>query len=192
VEASLRRLQTDHIDLYQAHKDDEDTPLEETLEAFAALIKEGKVRSSARRTTAPPRLPKRWTPASGWACRATRALQPLYNLYDRAVFEKSCSRCASRGRGRDQLLRAGGRLPHRQVPQPEDAAKSPRGGGTTKKYLNERGLKILAALDKVAKRTAVTPAQVAVAWQMAQPGVTRRSPARPRSRSSTSSRARPP
>ncbi|MFZ9285695.1 MAG: aldo/keto reductase [Burkholderiaceae bacterium] len=173
VEDSLRRLQTDCIDLYQSHDDDADTPLEETLGAFADLIRAGKVRAIGASNYSAPRLELALQTSARLALPRYESLQPLYNLYDRAVFEDALRPLCQReqvGVISFYALAAGflsGKYRSRA-----DIGKSARGINTTTKYLNPRGLKILAALDAVAQRHGSTPAQVAVAWVMAQPGVT--------------------
>ncbi|MFZ9509979.1 MAG: aldo/keto reductase [Burkholderiaceae bacterium] len=173
VEDSLRRLQTDCIDLYQSHDDDADTPLEETLGAFADLIRAGKVRAIGASNYTAPRLELALQTSARLALPRYESLQPLYNLYDRAVFEDALGPLCRReqvGVISFYALAAGflsGKYRSRA-----DIGKSARGINTTTKYLNPRGLKILAALDAVAQRHGSTPAQVAVAWVMAQPGVT--------------------
>jgi len=173
VEDSLRRLQTDCIDLYQSHDDDADTPLEETLGAFADLIRAGKVRAIGASNYTAPRLELALQTSARLALPRYESLQPLYNLYDRAVFEDALRPLCQReqvGVISFYALAAGflsGKYRSRA-----DIGKSARGINTTTKYLNPRGLKILAALDAVAQRHGSTPAQVAVAWVMAQPGVT--------------------
>ena len=172
VEDSLRRLQTDHIDLYQAHKDDEGTPLDETLEAFAALVKAGKVRVIGASNYSAARLQEALDTSRRLGLPRYETLQPLYNLYDRGVFEKDLQPlCVREGVGVINFYALAAGFLTGKYRKPEDAAKSPRGGGTTKKYLNERGLKILAALDKVAAQTGSTPGRVAIAWLMAQKAV---------------------
>ena len=172
VEDSLRRLQTDRIDLYQAHKDDEGTPLEETLEAFAALVKEGKVRVLGASNYSAARLQQALETSTRLGLPRYETLQPLFNLYDRAVFEKELQPlCLREGVGVINFYALAAGFLTGKYRTPEDAAKSPRGAGTTKKYLNERGLKILGALDKVAARLGCTAGQVAIAWNMAQPAV---------------------
>lgn len=173
VEDSLRRLQTDHIDLYQSHDDDADTPLEETLGTFADLIREGKVRAIGASNYSAARLEQALQTSARLGLPRYESLQPLYNLYDRAVFEDALGPLCRReqvGVISFYALAAGflsGKYRSRA-----DIGKSARGVNTTNKYLNPRGLKILAALDAVAARHGTTPAQVAVAWVMAQPGVT--------------------
>ncbi|MFL6694522.1 MAG: aldo/keto reductase [Ramlibacter sp.] len=172
VEDSLRRLQTDRIDLYQSHKDDEATPLAESLEAFAALVKEGKVRVIGASNYSAARLQEALETSNRLGLPRYETLQPLFNLYDRAVFEKDLQPlCVREGVGVINFYALAAGFLTGKYRKPEDAAKSPRGAGTTKKYLNERGLKILAALDQVAQKLGSTPGRVAIAWNMAQPAV---------------------
>jgi len=168
VEDSLTRLRTDYIDLYQAHRDDPDTPQEETGEAFASLVAAGKVRAIGASNFAAPRLASANALAGrhGWPRYET--LQPLYNLYDRVAFEgELAAACAA---GDISVIPyyglASGFLTGKYRSE-ADLAKSPRGRGV-KKYLTDRGLGILAALDAVGARLGATPAQVALAWLMAK------------------------
>ena len=172
VDASLSRLHVDAIDLYQSHWDDEKTAFEETLETYARLIEQGKVRAIGASNLTAARLSQALDVSARDRLPRYETLQPLYNLYDRDTFE---------GALRDLCLRedvgvityfslAAGFLTGKYRSE-KDYTKSPRGPGM-KKYLNERGLRILDALDDVASRLYATPAQVALAWLMAQPGVT--------------------
>jgi aryl-alcohol dehydrogenase-like predicted oxidoreductase len=173
VEASLRRLHIDCIDLYQAHRDDEGTPLEATLEAFARLVDEGKVRAIGASNYSAARLQEALATSARLKLPRFESLQPLYNLYDRAVFEDELQALCRReevGVINYYALAAG--FLSGKYRTAEDVAKSPRGKNVVQKYLNARGERILAALDQAARRTGSTPAQVAVAWVMAQPGVT--------------------
>ena len=172
VDDSLRRLQTDRIDLYQAHKDDEATPLEETLEAFAALIKQGKVRAIGASNYSAARLREALDTSTRMGLPRYETLQPLYNLYDRAVFEQDLQPlCVQEGLGVINFYALAAGFLTGKYRQAGDAAKSARGESTTKKYLNDRGLRILSALDDVAKQVGSTPGQVAIAWVMARPAV---------------------
>ena len=173
VEASLRRLNVERIDLYQAHRDDESTPLEATLQAFARLAEEGKVAVLGASNYTAPRLAEALQVSARQGLPRYESLQPLYNLYDRAEFEAELQALCRReqlGVMNFYALAAG--FLTGKYRKPEDAAKSPRGGGVVKKYLNERGQKILAALDAAARENACTPGQAAIAWLLAQPGVT--------------------
>jgi len=173
VDASLKRLKTDHIDLYQSHDDDPETPLSDTAEAFAALIKAGKVRAIGASNFTAPRLAEALDVAEKQGLPRYESLQPLYNLYDRAVFEKDLEPlCVDRGVGVINFYALAAGFLTGKYRSEADAAKSARGANTTRKYLNPRGLRILDALDKAAKATGATPGQIAIAWQIARPSVT--------------------
>jgi aryl-alcohol dehydrogenase-like predicted oxidoreductase len=172
VEASLRRLHVDCIDLYQAHRDDESTPLEETLDAFGRLIAEGKVRAIGASNYTAPRLRAALETSARLGLPRYESLQPLYNLYDRFEFEEDLQALCRRehvGVINYYALAAG--FLTGKYRSPEDAAKSPRGKMVVQKYLDPRGQRILRALDEAAERSGGTPAQVAIAWVMAQPGI---------------------
>ena len=173
VEDSLRRLQTDHIDLYQSHDDDADTPLAETLAAFGELINAGKVRAIGASNYSAPRLAEALEISARNGLPRYETLQPLYNLYDRAVFEDElASLCLRQGVGVINFYALAAGFLTGKYRTAADAEKSTRGTSTTAKYLNQRGLRILSALDGVATRYGRTPAQVAIAWLMAQSAVT--------------------
>jgi aryl-alcohol dehydrogenase-like predicted oxidoreductase len=173
VDASLKRLQTDHIDLYQSHDDDADTPIAESLGAFGELIKAGKVRAIGASNYTAPRLKEALDIAEREGLPRYESLQPLYNLYDRAVYEDALEPlCLERGVGVINFYALAAGFLTGKYRSAADAAKSARGASTTKKYLNPRGLRILDALDKVAKAQGATPGQVALAWQIARPSIT--------------------
>ena len=173
VEDSLRRLQTDHIDLYQAHIDDAQTPLVDTLGAFDDLIKAGKVRVIGASNYTAPRLALALETSQKLGLARYESLQPLYNLYDRAVFEEALEPlCLQHGVGVINYYALASGFLTGKYRSEKDAAKSAGGSNAIAKYLNPRGLKILAALDEVAAAHKVKPGQVALAWQMARPGVT--------------------
>jgi len=173
VEDSLRRLQVDCIDLYQAHVDDGKTPLEETLEAFAQLIKAGKVRAIGASNYSAARLAQALETGKRLGLPRYESLQPLYNLYDRTVFERELQPlCVKEEVGVINFYALAAGFLSGKYRKPQDAAQSARGANTVKKYLNERGLKILAALDEAAQRVGSTPARVAIAWVMARPAIT--------------------
>lgn len=173
VDASLRRLQTDVIDLYQAHKDDPAVPLEDTLGAFARLVEQGKVRAIGASNYTAPRLAEALATSARLGLPRYESLQPPYNLHDRAEFEQDLQAlCQREGLGvMNYYALAAGFLSGKYRGE-GDAARSPRGAGVMKKYMNERGRRILAALDAAAQYTGATPAQVAIAWLLARPGVT--------------------
>jgi aryl-alcohol dehydrogenase-like predicted oxidoreductase len=172
VEASLRRLQTDYIDLYQSHIDDADTTLEETLGAFGDLIRQGKVRAIGASNYTAARLSQALDLAERDGLPRYASLQPLYNLYDRAVFEDDLAPlCVQRGVGAITYFSlASGFLSGKYRAQ-QDLAGRAR-GPRVEKYLNARGTAILEALDEVAAAQRSTPASVALAWLMGRPGVT--------------------
>ncbi len=173
VDASLTRLKTDHIDLYQSHDDDADTPLEDSLGAFADLITAGKVRAIGASNYTAPRLAEALDVSEKLGLPRYESLQPLYNLYDRAVFEDALEPlCLARGVGVINFYALAAGFLTGKYRSDADAGKSQRGANTTKKYLNERGLRILDALDAAAKALGATPGQVALAWQMARPAIT--------------------
>jgi aryl-alcohol dehydrogenase-like predicted oxidoreductase len=173
VDASLRRLKTDHIDLYQAHEDDAATPLEDTLGAFAELIKVGKVRAIGASNYSAPRLAQALDVAQRARLPRYECLQPHYNLYDRAAYEDELEPlCVKHGLGVINYYALASGFLTGKYRSEADAAKSPRGAGAIGKYLNPRGLRILDALDKAAKQYSSTPGQIALAWQIARPSLT--------------------
>ncbi|RYX95045.1 MAG: aldo/keto reductase [Comamonadaceae bacterium] len=173
VEDSLRRLQTDRIDLYQSHDDDAETPLADSLGAFTELIKAGKVGAIGASNFTAARLAEALDVSESQGLARYESLQPLYNLYDRAVFEDDLAPlCLARGVGVINFYALAAGFLTGKYRSADDAAKSKRGASTTGKYLNDRGLRILAALDEVAARYSCTPGQAAIAWLMAQPAVT--------------------
>jgi aryl-alcohol dehydrogenase-like predicted oxidoreductase len=172
VEASLKRLQTDHIDLYQSHRDDPATPAEETLEAYAQLIQQGKVRVIGCSNFTAERTRESLAASSKHDWPRYESLQPHYNLYERAAYETTLEPLA--------LQENLGVIPYYSLASgfltgkyrsQDDLKKSPR-GQTVKKYLNDRGFRILQALDQVAERRQSKPAQVALAWLMARKSIT--------------------
>lgn len=172
VEDSLRRLQTDHIDLYQAHKDDPETPLEETLGAFHELIEQGKVRTIGASNYSAARLSEALKVSKDNSLSAYQSLQPEYNLCERAGFEDALEPvCREAGIGVIPYYSLASGFLTGKYRSEADLAKSARGQGV-KKYLNDRGFRILAALDDVAARYSSTPARVAIAWLLARPSVT--------------------
>ena len=172
VEDSLRRLQVEAIDLYQSHWDDETTPLEETLAAYATLIAQGKVRAIGASNLTAARLTEALAVSQAHALPRYLTLQPHYNLVERSLFEGALAALCQRERIGviPYYALAAGFLTGKYRSE-ADVGKSPRGGGA-KKYLDERGMRILDALDAVAARLDATPAQVALAWLMTRPGVT--------------------
>ncbi|WP_374533834.1 aldo/keto reductase [Phenylobacterium sp.] len=172
VEASLKRLQTDHIDLYQSHRDDPDTPQEETAEAFDRLVKAGKVRAIGSSNFTPERLKSAIDIAEAKGLARYNSEQPLYNLYDRAGFEGGLQKvCIENEVGVIPYYGLASGFLTGKYRTEADLDKSPRGRGV-KRMMDARGMRILAALDQVSKARSATPAQIALAWVMAQPGLT--------------------
>lgn len=173
VEGSLKRLQTDYIDLYQSHKDDPTTSVQEPLEAYAQLIQEGKVRAIGASNFSAQRLREALRASQQHGLPRYETLQPLYNLYDRADFEQELLPVVrEHGLGVIPYYGLAAGFLTGKYRSEADLSQSARGGGVGQKYLNDRGRRILAALDAVAARQQATPAQVALAWIMAQPGLT--------------------
>jgi aryl-alcohol dehydrogenase-like predicted oxidoreductase len=172
VEGSLRRLQTDVIDLYQSHDDDTATPLEETMSAFAELIREGKVRAIGASNFSAPRLAEALAVSARLGLPRYETLQPHFNLVERKVYEEALEPlCAGQGLGVINFFGLARGFLTGKYRSEADLGQSPRGAGV-KAYLNPRGLGVLAALDAVAAELRATPAQVALAWQMARPSIT--------------------
>jgi aryl-alcohol dehydrogenase-like predicted oxidoreductase len=172
VEASLKRLNTDVIDLYQSHDDDAKTPLEETLGAYGDLIKEGKVRAIGASNFSAARLSEALAVSAANGLPRYECLQPLYNLVERAAFEDELEEvCVHNGLGVINFYALASGFLTGKYRSEDDLGKSARGQGV-KKYLNDAGLHVLEALDAVSQRINATPAQVALAWQIARPSIT--------------------
>jgi len=173
VEDSLKRLQTDRIDLYQTHKDEEPrTPLEETLEAYDALVKQGKVRVIGASNYTAERLAESLKISAEKGLPRYECLQPHYNLIERERFEKDLEPlCLKENIGVIPYYSLASGFLTGKYRSEADLSKSVR-GHNVKKYLDERGQRILKALDEVSARTASTPARVAIAWLIARPSVT--------------------
>ncbi len=173
VEDSLRRLQTDVIDLYQAHRDDEETPLLDSLQAFDSLIKEGKVRAIGASNYSAKRLQEALEISKKNGLARYETLQPEYNLYDRQEYEGELEKVAVKhGLGVINYYSLASGFLSGKYKKPEDASKSARGPSIVEKYLNERGKRIIEALEDVAASHDVSATQVALAWQIARPSIT--------------------
>ena len=172
VEESLRRLRTDYIDLYQAHFDDADTPQDEVAEGFAALIKAGKVRAVGASNFSAERLSSAIAAARTAGVPRYESLQPQYNLYDRSSFEGPLQDlCVAEEIGVIPYYGLASGFLSGKYRSVDDLNKSPRGRGVAK-YLDARGMRILGALDQVSADLSASPAQVALAWILAQAGLT--------------------
>jgi aryl-alcohol dehydrogenase-like predicted oxidoreductase len=171
VERSLQRLQTDYIDLYQSHVDDANTPMEETLAAYQELIKQGKVRAIGASNFKADRLAESFRVSAEKGLPRYESLQPWYNLYDRAMFEGPLADlCRRENIGVVSYFSLASGFLTGKYRKESDFATSPR-GYRVKDMMNERGLRILAALDNVARDIGATPAQISLAWLLAR-GVT--------------------
>ncbi len=172
VEESLKRLQTDYIDLYQSHIDDQSVPLEETLGAYAELIKQGKVRAVGASNYSAKRLVEAVETSAQRGYPRYESLQPLYNLYDRSDFEGELQAvCRERNLGVIPYFSLASGFLAGKYRSTADLAGKPR-SQFVQKYLNERGFRILGALEEVAKEKRATAAQVALAWLLTRPAVT--------------------
>lgn len=172
VEDSLKRLQTDYIDLYQSHTDDPQTPLEETLNAFSELIKQGKVRAIGASNYSAERLSEALHVSRERGYPRYESLQPLYNLCDRYEYEAKLEPiCEAEGLGVIPYFSLASGFLTGKYRSENDLSNRAR-GRMVKKYLNERGFRILNALDELAKRLHSTPARISLAWLIARPSVT--------------------
>ena len=172
VEASLRRLQTDYIDLYQSHDDDPETPFEETLEAYDQLIKQGKVRAIGASNFSAQRLAESLKVSEQTGYPRYESLQPLFNLYDRVDYEKELEPlCREKGLGVISYFSLASGFLTGKYRSKADLSKSAR-SKFVEKYINERGFRIVEALKRVAQQHGLTSAQVSLAWLISQPTIT--------------------
>ena len=172
AEDSLRRLQTDYIDLYQAHQDDPKTPLDETLEAFAQLIKAGKVRAIGASNYSGERLQEALRLSKTDSLPGYETLQPHYNLCERTEYESMLeSLCMREGLGVIPYFSLASGFLTGKYRSKADASGKAR-GSRVEKYLNARGFRILDALDRISDERCSTPARVAIAWLIARPSIT--------------------
>ena len=171
VDESLKRLQTDYIDLYYTHFDDEKTPVAETLSAYDEIIKAGKVRYVAASNLSAARLTESLELAEKNGLPRYQALQPHYNLVERTKYETEYAPLAAKYNLTvfPYWSLASGFLSgkYRSI---DDLGKSAR-GGASKKYLNEKGLGVLNVLDAIAAKHQAALTSVALAWLLAQPNV---------------------
>jgi aryl-alcohol dehydrogenase-like predicted oxidoreductase len=173
VEASLRRLQTDYIDLYQAHWDDRETPLEETLRAFDDLVRQGKVRYIGASNHMAWRLTRALWESSRHGYVRYECLQPKYNLVFRDEYERELEPlCLEQGVGVIPYSSLGSGFLSGKYRRGEDLPATARAAGVQKTYMTERGFAIIAAVEKVAAAAGATAAQVALSWLAHRPGIT--------------------
>ena len=172
VESSLKRLQTDYIDLYQSHWDDLNTPVGETLDAYNELIGQGKVRVIGASNFSKERLKEAIDYSNKNNLPRYETFQPRYNMYDRDEYEKEYEQlCVQNNIGVIPYYGLASGFLSGKYRHKSDFSKSPRGGGM-EKYMNERGMRILDALDEVSKKYQVQPATIALSWLMTRPGIT--------------------
>jgi aryl-alcohol dehydrogenase-like predicted oxidoreductase len=172
VEQSLKRLQTDYIDLYQSHTDDQSVPLEETLEAYAQLIDAGKVRYIGASNYKGARLAEAIDLAERKKLPAYQTLQPEYNLHDRQDYEQDLAPVAAKyGLGVIPYFSLASGFLTGKYQSLEDA-KGKKRESRVQKYFDERGMKILKALKQVSTETGAEQAAVSLAWLLAQPTIT--------------------
>jgi aryl-alcohol dehydrogenase-like predicted oxidoreductase len=172
VAESLKRLQTDYIDLYQSHSDDPATPLAETLETYSGLVKQGKVRAIGASNYSAERLSEALEVSRKHNFPSYQSLQPNYNLYDRADYEAKLEKvCTDNGLGVIPYFSLASGFLTGKYRSEADLEGSKR-GQFVKKYVNDRGMRILRALDAVAQETHSTPGKVALAWLIARPSIT--------------------
>jgi aryl-alcohol dehydrogenase-like predicted oxidoreductase len=173
IDESLQRLQTDHVDLYFSHSDDATVALEETLGTYQKLISAGKVRAIGASNYTAARLKQALEVTRKCALPRYEVLQPHYNLYARSGYESDLEPlCLDEQIGVITYFALASGFLTGKYRTVADASKSARGKGVVEKFLNERGLKILAALDEVGRRRRASPASVALAWQIARPSIT--------------------
>jgi len=173
IDASLKRLQTDHVDLYQSHTDDAETSFEETLEAYAKLIEAGKVRAIGASNHSADRLSAALDVSERDGLPRYESLQPHYNLVERARFETDLEAvCLQRGVGVINYYGLASGFLSGKYRSEADLDKSKARGGSAKKYLTPKGLGIVKALDEVGRRYEVSSATVAIAWLIARPAIT--------------------
>jgi aryl-alcohol dehydrogenase-like predicted oxidoreductase len=173
VEASLRRLQTDYVDLYLAHRDDTQTPLEETLAAFDTLVRQGKVRSIGASNYSAARLREALHISNQHDYARYACLQPPYNLMNRAAYEGELQTvCLDEGLSVMAYSSLASGFLSGKYRQGKALPSSPRAKGIDERYMHEQGFRVLETLDRVAATHSATVSQVALAWIMAQPGIT--------------------
>lgn len=172
IESSLRRLQTDYIDLYQSHEDDEGVDQAETLAVYEGLIAEGKVRVIGASNFRAERLASALAAAKSNGSPRYESMQPCYNLYDRAEYEGDLQQvCVTQQVGVISYFSLASGFLTGKYRSKEDIEGKAR-GEDVEKYLDARGQRILTALDQIAQRHSAKPAQVALAWLLTRPGIT--------------------
>jgi aryl-alcohol dehydrogenase-like predicted oxidoreductase len=173
VEASLARLQTDYIDLYQAHWDDRETPLDETLRAFDDLISQGKVRYIGASNYVAWRLTRALWESDRRGYARYESIQPKYNLVFRDEYERELEPlCLAENVGVIPYSSLGSGFLSGKYRRDAELPKTARAAGVKKGYMTDRGFAVLEAIEKVATRLGATPAQVTLSWLAHRPGIT--------------------
>ncbi|MHB8600523.1 MAG: aldo/keto reductase [Ktedonobacteraceae bacterium] len=173
VEDSLRRLQTDYIDLYQAHSDDQNTPLEETMATFNELVQQGKVRTIGASNYSAARLAEALQVSDQHGYARYQSLQPPYSLVNREEYECDLKAlCIEQGLSVITYSSLASGFLSGKYRQGQDMPSSPRAKGIQQRYMNEHGFRILEQVDRIARAHNTTPSQVSLAWILAQPGIT--------------------
>ena len=173
VDASLKRLQTDYIDVYMAHRDDQERPLEETLAAFNDLVRQGKVRAIGASNYSGARLIQALQTSTQHGYSRYESVQPLYNLVNREVYERDLeSLCREQGLGVITYSSLASGFLTGKYRLGKDLPSSPRAKRIQERYMNDKGFRVLDQLDRVAKAHNATLSQVALAWILARPGIT--------------------
>ena len=173
VDASLKRLQTDYIDVYMAHRDDQETSLGETLAAFNDLVRQGKVRSIGASNYSGARLRQALQTSTQHGYARYESVQPLYNLVNREVYERDLeSLCREQGLGVITYSSLASGFLTGKYRSGKDLPSSPRAKRIQERYMNDKGFRVLDQLDRVAKAHNATLSQVALAWILARPGIT--------------------
>ena len=173
VEASLRRLQTDYIDLYQAHWDDKDTALDETLRAFDDLVRQGKVRYIGASNYVAFRLTRALWESDKRDLVRYESIQPKYNLVFRDEYERELEPlCLEQQIAVIPYSSLGSGFLSGKYRAGKDLPSTARATGVQKGYMNARGFAVLEAIDQVSKKTGATAAQIALSWMVHRPGMT--------------------
>ena len=172
VEASLKRLQTDYIDLYQAHRDDQQTPLDETLSAFNDLVQQGKVRYIGASNYSAARLKEALQISELHHYARYECVQPPYHLLNREYEHELESLCLAQGLGVITYSSLASGFLTGKYRQGRDLPSSPRAKRIQERYMNEQGFRVLQEVDRIAQAHHVTNTQVALAWIVARPGIT--------------------
>lgn len=171
VEDSLKRLQTDYIDLYQSHFDFDDAPLQERFEAYTQLINQGKVRAIGGSNYNISRFTEALQISQQHGLASYQTLQPLYNLYDREIEKDLQPLCVEQNISIIPYYSLAAGFLTGKYRSEQDVEKNPARAGGVKKYVNEKGLRLLQALDTIAGELNATPAQVSLAWLLSRPAV---------------------